>query len=280
MQRLALLAGVLAAFGLRLYQLGAESLWYDETVSVYLARQSLPALLAHTAGDIHPPGYYLLLHAWQSLAQPTLHTGLEFLFAWPSLWAGMLIVALLYPLGRRLVGTPAALLGLWLAATSPFGIWYSQEVRMYTVGAALGLLCLWALLRFLDGRRRYRWLGVYALAAAAGPLRTLLFCVLAHHLESHCPGRDRLERCTPGQATAAGVDLAGGTGGRVRAVAALAAHLLAPGDRPAGAAVACALGRVSTNCSPAWLRQAARCSSAKAHRSPCRSCGLAPALWC
>ncbi len=42
LQRLALLAGVLTAFGLRLYQLGAESLWYDETVSVYLARQSLP----------------------------------------------------------------------------------------------------------------------------------------------------------------------------------------------------------------------------------------------
>ncbi len=39
---------------------------------------------------------------------------------------------------------------------------------MYTVGAALGLLCFWALLRFLDGRRAYWWLGVYALSAAAG----------------------------------------------------------------------------------------------------------------
>ena len=60
--RLLLLAGLLLGFALRLVRLGAESLWYDETVSVVLARKSIPDLIAHTAGDIHPPGYYLLLH--------------------------------------------------------------------------------------------------------------------------------------------------------------------------------------------------------------------------
>ena len=62
LHRIGLLLGILAAFALRLFHLGATSLWYDETVSVVLARKSIPALLAHTAGDIHPPGYYLLLH--------------------------------------------------------------------------------------------------------------------------------------------------------------------------------------------------------------------------
>ena len=84
LRRLSLLAGLLAAFGLRLHQLGAESLWYDETVSVYLARQSIPAMLAHTAGDIHPPGYYLLLHGWHALTQPTLLTGLNSSLAGPA----------------------------------------------------------------------------------------------------------------------------------------------------------------------------------------------------
>ncbi len=173
--RLALVGGLLAGFGLRLYRLGAESLWYDETVSVVLARKPLAEMLAHTARDIHPPGYYALLHGWQALVAPTLAHGLEFLYAWPSLWAGVLILALLYPLGARLVGRRAAVLAVWLAAVNPFHLWYSQEVRMYTVGAALGMLCLWALLRLLDQERGWwGWLAAYVLAAAAG-LYTLYY---------------------------------------------------------------------------------------------------------
>lgn len=167
------------AFALRLYQLGAESLWYDETVSVVLARKSLPALLTHTAGDIHPPGYYLLLHGWQLWVQPSLHHGLEFLFAWPSLWFGLLVVALLYPLARATGGKDLALLTVGLAAVNPFHLWYSQEVRMYTLGAALGLLCLWATWQFVQpkNRQRNRWLLVYLLAAATG-LYTLYYFLL------------------------------------------------------------------------------------------------------
>ena len=90
-QRSLLLAGILLGFALRLHRLGAESLWYDETVSVHLARKPIAAMIAHTSGDIHPPGYYLLLHLWQQVTTPTLAHGLEFLYAWPSLVAGVLV---------------------------------------------------------------------------------------------------------------------------------------------------------------------------------------------
>ncbi len=175
--RALLLIGLLMAFALRLYHLGGESLWYDETVSALLAAKPIPALITHTARDIHPPGYYLLLHGWQRLTQPTLAHGLEFLYAWPSLWFGMLIVALLYALGRRCHGASTALLALWLAAINPFHLWYSQEVRMYTLGSALGLLCLWALLKFFEQKKwgaQMAWLLVYAICAAAG-LYTLYY---------------------------------------------------------------------------------------------------------
>ncbi len=145
-----LLAAILVGFAVRLYRLGAESLWYDETVSVYLSRLSLPAMFAHTAGDIHPPGYYALLHAWQALTAPSLAHGLEFLYAFPSLFFGLLALPLLYALGRRLFGPRTGLAALWLGAFAPFLVWYSQEVRMYTLGAFLGLLCLWSLLKFCD----------------------------------------------------------------------------------------------------------------------------------
>ena len=53
--RIAYLLIVMGGFLLRLIRLGEQSLWYDETVSAYLASQSISDLIHHTAGDIHPP---------------------------------------------------------------------------------------------------------------------------------------------------------------------------------------------------------------------------------
>jgi hypothetical protein len=159
---------LLLAFGLRLYRLGAESLWYDETVSVHLAGKSLPALVAHTAGDIHPPGYYVLLHSWIRLAGSS-----DFALAFPSLFFGVLLVALAYWLGAQVFGPRAGLLAAFLVAISPFNIWYSQEVRMYTLGAVLGIGALGAVAPLLVGPRsrasaaRGR-LAVYAVCSALG----------------------------------------------------------------------------------------------------------------
>ncbi len=172
-----LLAILLGGFALRLFRLGAESLWYDEAVSVWLAEKSTRAMIAHTAGDIHPPGYYLLLHWWQLAAHPTPAHGLEFLFAWVSVLAGMLILVLLWAVGKRLVGEAAALAGVAVAAIHPFHIWYAQEVRMYTVGGALAMLALYLTLRWID-EGRLRWLALYIVAAAAG-LYTLYYFAFA-----------------------------------------------------------------------------------------------------
>ncbi len=148
---------VLAGFALRLYRLGADSLWYDETVSTALAGSPLPELIRHTAGDIHPPGYYLLLRGWLTLAgypngraDPT-GNGLEFMAGFFSLFWGVILIALAYALARRLTGSQSiALLAVALTALSPYNIWYSQEVRMYTLGAALGVLALYALWRAVE----------------------------------------------------------------------------------------------------------------------------------
>jgi len=167
-RRWVLVAILLLAFGLRLYRLGEESLWYDETVSVYLAGKSAPDLVSHTAGDIHPPGYYLLLHSWIRLAGDS-----DFAVAYPSLFFGVLLVALAYWLATRLFGARAGLLAATLVAVSPFHIWYSQEVRMYTLGAVLGMGSLGATLELfapVSGGRLARWRPwvAYILCAAAG----------------------------------------------------------------------------------------------------------------
>ena len=165
-----LIAILLLAFGLRLQRLGADSLWYDETVTVHLAGRSVPALVAHTARDIHPPGYYLLLHGWARLAGLS-----EFSAAFLSLLFGVLLVALAYRLGRAVFGVRAGLLAALLVALSPFNLWYSQEVRMYTLGAVLGMALLILVAGLLGelGESRgdppsWRRLLAYALCGAAG----------------------------------------------------------------------------------------------------------------
>lgn len=184
--RLLSLLALLVGFGLRLYHLGAESLWYDETVSVALAQKAIPDLIRHTAGDIHPPGYYLLLHGWQALTHPSPAFGLEFLYAWPSVCCGVIVMVLLFALGRALFNTRVAVVALWLAALNPYHIWYSQEVRMYTLGALLGLLCLWALLQWWQPPSantdvQWRWLVIYSVVGAAGlyTLYYFLFTLIA-----------------------------------------------------------------------------------------------------
>jgi len=182
--------GIMAGFAIRLHRLGAESLWYDETVSAYLASQSIPDLIAHTARDIHPPAYYILLHVWRALTDPSIVSGFEYLLSFPSLWFGVLSFGLLVPLARMLVGEQAAAPALWLAAISPFLVWYSQEVRMYTVAAALGLICLLAAIKFFAPpdlgsaeqrhvtRSSWRWLSLYILSAAAS-IYTLYYAAFA-----------------------------------------------------------------------------------------------------
>jgi hypothetical protein len=142
---------LLFGFALRLYHLGADSLWYDETVSLLLARADLAELIRHTAGDIHPPLYYVLLHFWGQFAGWS-----EFSAAFLSVWFGVLLIALVYRVTREWLPSPngggvggegiPALAALFVAV-SPYNIWYSQEVRMYTLGAVLGLLSVYFLRR-------------------------------------------------------------------------------------------------------------------------------------
>jgi uncharacterized membrane protein len=160
---------LLVAFALRLYRLGYQSIWYDEGVSIHLAQKSLAALTAHTAGDIHPPFYYYLLHFWIRAAGSS-----EFAVAFLSLIFGLFLVPLVYRIGRHLCNPMVGSLAALLVAISPYNLWYSQEMRMYTLGASLGLVSLYSLLRLLaSAEGKVYWVG-YILSAALG-LYTLYY---------------------------------------------------------------------------------------------------------
>ncbi|MCD6288881.1 MAG: glycosyltransferase family 39 protein, partial [Anaerolineae bacterium] len=161
----ALLVLVLIAWGLRLYRLDAQSLWYDEGVTAQVVRQGLAELTRWTADDIQPPLYYYVVAGWVRLAGSS-----EWSLRFPSAAWGALIVPLVYVLGRRLVDREVGLLAALLVAVHPLYVYYSQEARMYTQLTALGLLVAYALLRALQtsgtsGRRR--WWGLFVIASLA-----------------------------------------------------------------------------------------------------------------
>ncbi len=124
---------LLLATWLRFYRIGYQSYWNDEGNSLGLAGREVGGIVRAAAADIHPPGYYLALKGWVGL----LGTSELALRAFSAL-AGIVLVALLYRLGKHYFG-PAAGVGAALAgAFNPYLIYYAQEARMYALAATLG----------------------------------------------------------------------------------------------------------------------------------------------
>lgn len=158
---------LLIATGARLYRIDAQSLWNDEGNSLRLAERSPSDLIDATARDIHPPGYYLTLKAWIALAGTS-----ELALRLPSAFAGVLMVAAVIALGRRLFGATAGALAGLMAALSPLAVYYGQETRMY---ALLGLCAALSMAVFVEwlarierDRAAWGWALALALVNAAG----------------------------------------------------------------------------------------------------------------
>ncbi len=137
-----LLPVLLLAAGLRLLHLSHQSFWLDEVLTVNTVRRAVPSL---TMSGTTPPLYYVIMTFWMKLVPET-----EAMVRLPSVIFGIGAVALLFLLGRRLLGARAGLFAALLLAVSPFHIHYSQEARAYSLMVLLTLLSWLALIRVLD----------------------------------------------------------------------------------------------------------------------------------
>jgi 4-amino-4-deoxy-L-arabinose transferase-like glycosyltransferase len=147
---------VLLALAARLYGIQSQSIWFDEGWSAFAAVQ--PSLTAAANADAtNPPLYYVLLNV-----STTFLGDSEFSLRLFSLFWGLIVVALSYRLGRQLFGTRAGLYAAFLTACSPLLWWASQEARMYTLLAALVLLCVLVWQRLLTRPSRKAWLILWA----------------------------------------------------------------------------------------------------------------------
>ncbi len=161
MVRLALAGTLAAAFALRVRGLATQSLWYDEGTSAAMAGRSLFEVIARSAGDIHPPLYYLLLAAWTSLVGQS-----EYALRFFSVSAGMLALAATIALAHQVFGPRVAVLAGIAASVNPLSIWYAQEARMYALVSLFVVLAGIVAVRLSRGHESRDWLGLAGLVVA------------------------------------------------------------------------------------------------------------------
>lgn len=164
---------LLSGAALRIFRAGYQSEWNDEALSVVIASGSVKEILTNQFHSLQPPGFYLLLHFWRRLVGDS-ETALRML---PVLF-GILGVAAMFRLGTELFGRGAGLWAAALTAIMPFHLYYSQEIRSYSLLfllAALALLCQAYLIRSAASRR---WWSAYFLVALVGLYIHYLFSLM------------------------------------------------------------------------------------------------------
>ena len=134
---------VVVAALLRFFELGRLSFWYDEVVTMRLARTASPAALVEqllqidaTRAPLHP----LFLQAWIRIFGSSEAAARSL-----SVVCGLATILLIYEIGRVAFDSVTGLWASWLAAFSPLLVVYAREARMYGWLVFVTCLC-WRLL--------------------------------------------------------------------------------------------------------------------------------------
>ena len=137
----------LLGLGLRLYHLGAISLWYDE---VGVAMAAMETTLAGAIGIAKEHAAAMPLDyivAWFA-ARLLGHSEWALRLA-PALWSTFSLVPI-YFLVKKLTNRPVALLTCLLTAISPFAILFAQELRFYSALLFFYYLTVWLMVNAIQ----------------------------------------------------------------------------------------------------------------------------------
>src|SRR5258708_1809835 len=113
-------------------------------------------------------GYAVLTHFWIRLGNS------EFWLRLPAAIFGIVTVPILFKIGERLGGWRTGIACALLAATSPFSIYHSQEMRFYSLFALASAGFILATVYYIDGP--------ITLRARASVFLTGIFLVFSHFL--------------------------------------------------------------------------------------------------
>jgi predicted membrane-bound mannosyltransferase len=193
----------LLALLVRIWDLGARSIWLDEAVEYWTASVPLQSIPKTVIQTFQPPLYSGLLHVW-------------ILFGTSEIWLRLLSVLLslsallgLFLLARKLIGIRGALVSSALFAVLPTSVRYAQDVGEYALLEATLIWALFLLSLTLSEEHFHLWLlfgiaasiSIYSHYGAIIPLMGIGFALLVKAL------RKREARTITGLASATAVSL-------------------------------------------------------------------------
>lgn len=130
-------------FGLRLFHLDRQSLWFDEIVITSLAKLPLrPGLEGLLQQGIQlTPFDHWIIKLWSVVGES------DWLVRYPAVFFSLLGIPLMYQLGKSYFAHAVGLFAAALITINPFHIWYAQEARGYSL---LTMSAMGAMIAFYD----------------------------------------------------------------------------------------------------------------------------------
>jgi uncharacterized membrane protein len=167
------------ALACNLFQLGKQSMWFDEILSVQRARQSLPVLLQIIfATQPNMALYYIFLHFWLSLTSLLGLNPTEVVVRFPSAVFATLSSIVIFLLGRRFLGLIAGIVAAGIYLLNNLQLVYAQETRSYALQLLLLCIAWYALFAALaTTSHQKRWWLCYSIVMALA-IYTHLFSLL------------------------------------------------------------------------------------------------------
>lgn len=154
---------ILLALLLRVYALGAESMWLDEILSVNTAKRSIISIIEKESSGqaVHPPFYYIILHFWMKLFGDS-----DFSVRFPSVIFGVASIYVIFRVGKLIYNEKVGVISAFLLSISLFHIRYSQEARFYTLLTFLILLSNFYFIKLLK-ENNIKNAGIYIILTTA-----------------------------------------------------------------------------------------------------------------
>lgn len=158
---------LLVGLGLRLMFLGSKSFWFDEAYGLWVVQLGQDLYWKGELDRYAPPLFYLILRFWSRFALSEI---------WLRLLAvipGVLSIPLVYLVSKEWLEEETSLFAAMLVAVSPLLVWYSQELRSYSLLSFLFLLMIWATSRFLK-KPSFVWCSLVSI--------TLILALYTHYV--------------------------------------------------------------------------------------------------
>lgn len=143
----------LGAF-LRIYNLGKQSIWFDEARAYSRANKSVYSLWVNQKNESNPPLYDIIFHFYLKFITQKEEFQIRFLAA----LFGVASIPIIFIAGRHLFNSNTGLVSSLLLSLSPYHIYYSQDAKMYSLLFLLSLCSFIILYLCLERDKKKYWI--------------------------------------------------------------------------------------------------------------------------